>query len=149
MPVLWAAAIAGATLIAGRSGIGVAAYGASAVVYGIGSLICHQLPERSFYFGGAQLPVCARCTGLYAGAAIAAVAAAAIPTGSLRRGVWDHAREWLAIAAAPTAATLAYEWISGVMPGHSIRAAAGVPLGAIVLLVLVAATTVESAVEVH
>jgi len=149
MPVLWAAAIAVATLIAGRPGVGAAAYGASAAVYEIGSLICHQFPERSFYFRGAQLPVCARCTGLYAGAAIAAVAAAAVPTGFLRRGVWDRARSWLAIAAAPTAATLTYEWISGVMPSHWLRAAAGFPLGAIVMLIIVAATTVDSAVEVH
>jgi hypothetical protein len=45
--------------------------------------------------------------------------------------------------------TLAYEWLSGVMPGHWIRAAAGFPLGAIVMLILIAATTVDSAVEVH
>ncbi len=25
---------------------------------------CHQLAERSFFFGGYQFPVCARCAGL-------------------------------------------------------------------------------------
>ena len=148
LPLLWATAIALATLVASGTARGVAAYAASAAVYGIGALICHQLPERSFHFWGAQLPVCARCTGLYAGAAVAAVAAA-IPTGALRRGLWDRAREWLAIAAAPTAVTLVYEWSSGVMPSHWLRAAAGFPLGAIVMLIIVAATTVDSAVEVH
>jgi uncharacterized membrane protein len=24
---------------------------------------CHQMPERSFFYKGEQLPVCARCTG--------------------------------------------------------------------------------------
>lgn len=28
---------------------------------------CHQLPERSFFFMGYQLPVCARCTGMILG----------------------------------------------------------------------------------
>ncbi len=28
---------------------------------------CHQLPERSFFIKGYQLPVCARCTGVIIG----------------------------------------------------------------------------------
>ena len=28
---------------------------------------CHQLPERSFFVRGRQLPVCARCTGVLIG----------------------------------------------------------------------------------
>ena len=28
---------------------------------------CHQLHERSFFLGGYQFPVCARCTGLFFG----------------------------------------------------------------------------------
>lgn len=28
---------------------------------------CHQLPERSFFIGGRQFPLCARCTGLVVG----------------------------------------------------------------------------------
>ena len=29
--------------------------------------MCHRLPERSFFFRGKQLPLCARCTGILAG----------------------------------------------------------------------------------
>lgn len=30
-------------------------------------VICHRIPERSFFFCGKQFPVCARCTGLMVG----------------------------------------------------------------------------------
>ena len=33
----------------------------------IGFGICHQMPERSFFIDGHQLPLCARCTGMYLG----------------------------------------------------------------------------------
>jgi|GEM_PF-202093 len=28
---------------------------------------CHRRPERSFFFRGRQFPICARCTGIFAG----------------------------------------------------------------------------------
>src|SRR5678816_3926889 len=37
----------------------------AAAVYGLGGVVCHQRPERSFHWHGAQLAVCARCTGIY------------------------------------------------------------------------------------
>jgi uncharacterized membrane protein len=43
------------------------------VTYLFGALICHQLPDRSFHVDGAQLPVCARCLGIYAGTALLTV----------------------------------------------------------------------------
>lgn len=30
-------------------------------------VFCHRMPERSFFYKGKQFPVCARCTGFYAG----------------------------------------------------------------------------------
>jgi hypothetical protein len=112
-------------------------------VYAVGSAICHQLPERSYHLWTAQMPVCARCAGIYIGAAIGAVVGAAPLTRRLMNartallaGAWDpfsaanHARAILFIAALPTLATLVYEWTTGHMPAHWIRAAAGVALGA-------------------
>jgi len=34
----------------------------------IGYAVCHRIPERSFHIGDYQLPLCARCSGMYLGA---------------------------------------------------------------------------------
>src|SRR4051812_18010349 len=48
-------------------------------VYAVGAVICHQRPERSFEIWHSQMPVCARCTGIYLGAALVAVLLLAAP----------------------------------------------------------------------
>ncbi|MBN1890249.1 MAG: DUF2085 domain-containing protein [Thermoflexales bacterium] len=35
----------------------------------VGYAICHRIPERSFVIDGQQMPLCARCTGIYLGVA--------------------------------------------------------------------------------
>ena len=44
----------------------------TAMVQIVGSRVCHQRPERSFHTSGVRWPVCARCSGLYFGAACGA-----------------------------------------------------------------------------
>jgi hypothetical protein len=118
-------------------------------------LICHQRPERSFHLLGTQLPVCARCMGIYVGAAVMAclmslrTAAARHDTAAGVRGRADAGvddgrdapvaqdsgpapRTVLLIAALPTAATLLFEWTTGQAPGNWPRAISGAPLGAAV-----------------
>lgn len=34
----------------------------------VGYAVCHQIPVRSFFLGGRQLPLCARCSGQFLGA---------------------------------------------------------------------------------
>lgn len=33
----------------------------------LGSTLCHQLPERSYFFDSIQMPLCARCIGIHFG----------------------------------------------------------------------------------
>src|SRR5262245_26197086 len=143
-PLAWMLALATATMLAARQAVALPAYAVSAAIYEIGSLLCHQLPERSFHLWGAQLPVCARCTGLYIGSAGAGIVAPQL-SAALQRRVWNQARSLMCIGALPTAVTLIAEWFSGQMPGNWTRAAAGFPLGAIVMLIILASTTLESA----
>jgi len=125
--IVWAVAIVAATWIASQPHPASVAYAAAFVVYGLAAWICHQRPERSFYMFGTQMPVCARCAGIYFGAAGGAIAWALRPSRSplLTR----RARVILIAAAAPTAATLMFEWTTGIMPSNGVRALAGAAVG--------------------
>jgi uncharacterized membrane protein len=112
----------------------------AAGIYVIGSLICHQRPERSFHWDGAQLAVCARCTGIYLGACAMAIAAVVPPARYARRmGDAGAVRALLALAALPTAVTVGAEWAGWWFPSSNVRAAAGIPLGVAGALVVTAA----------
>jgi uncharacterized membrane protein len=137
-------------------------------VYGFGSAICHQRADRSFHLLAVQLPVCARCTGLYAGAAAAALSYVWLSRQSFRRGPAEAgrhvseseagrhvsvsgarrdaaaratrtARLLLAAAALPMAASIVYEWTTGDVPSNAVRAATGFVLGSAVAQVILAA----------
>jgi len=45
-----------------------------ALLDGVGLAICHQWPAHSFFLGGKQLPLCARCTGTFLGATLSMMA---------------------------------------------------------------------------
>lgn len=112
-------------------------------LYAAGALICHQLPDRSFHLQGSQLPVCARCLGLYGGAAMGSVAGAvALGRWLVRRPLaWTRSVKWLVTgaAAAPTVATFALEWGFGWPMSNGVRAIAALPLGFAVAFVVVSA----------
>jgi uncharacterized membrane protein len=102
-------------------------------IYAAGSVICHQLPDRSFFLDGRQLPVCARCAGLYLSGA----------SGFLGWCAWKIARGWRPVsvtprtaiqstllAALPTAISVAAGAI-GIWDGSNVtRALLALPLGA-------------------
>ena len=123
---------------------------AAGVMYVAGSFICHQLPERSFHIEGSQLPVCARCFGIFGGGAFGSVIAA----GAVARRWIIGARPalarsrrwmWTAIAALPTVATFVLEWGFGWPISNAVRAVAALPLGAALAFVVVSAlSTLDS-----
>jgi uncharacterized membrane protein len=152
LALLWPAAMLSATRIAALPNRGTVAYLTSAAVYLSGSLLCHQRPERSFYLWGAQFPVCARCAGIYAGAALGVIAAL-VPMKATVRLKPDPAdvttaRLTLFVAALPTALTLVYEWTAGVTPSNAIRALSGLILGAAAAIVVMRAGAAQGS-EVH
>lgn len=131
---LWLAALGGAVVARHRG----AHTAWTHAVYLAASTVCHQQPERSFFTHGVQWPVCGRCSGLYLAAPLGALAAL-----GRRRSAAKRLRAVLAIAAVPTAVTLAIEW-PGVLPVSSlVRFLAAIPLGAALAYALVKVTEGE------
>jgi len=138
--VSWLVALPLATFASTRPYPPTPVYLLSFGTYLVGSLLCHQRPERSFFLFGSQMPVCARCFGIYAGAALAAIAlpfVARLKPSRVRSpvregGTLRSARMLLIVSIVPAAATLVYEWTTGDMPANWIRALSGLPIGVVV-----------------
>lgn len=124
----WAATLPLATLAAVQPHPAAWVYLFALSVYSIGAVVCHQLDARSFHLWAHQMPVCARCTGIYAGAALAMIATLWREPRPGARAV--HPRWILGLAMLPALATLVFEWTTGVTPSNVTRAATGVILGA-------------------
>jgi uncharacterized membrane protein len=104
-----------------------------ALMYAVGAVICHQIPERSFHLAGFQLPVCARCVGLYAGASVAASVhvLGGFINDSMRWRILSPrtARYVFLVSAAPTLLTVGLEWADVWRGTNVTRAIAGIVLG--------------------
>jgi Predicted membrane protein (DUF2085) len=126
--LVWLAAIVAAPHALHAAPGAPARLGAGAI-YLAGRAVCHQRAERSFVAAGHPMPVCARCTGIYAGAPLACLLALAFPGGRVRRlWGWARTRRGLLAAALPAAVSVVVEWTTGwTDPG--LRAATGVVLG--------------------
>ena len=115
--------------------------GPAAFLYMLGSRICHQIAERSFHLDGVQLPVCARCTGIYAGLAIGTLYATFSTSTRWGQTPARKARRVLVLGALPTLVTVLVEWAGFWQTSNSARALAGAPLGIAVGILVIAALT--------
>jgi hypothetical protein len=114
----------------------------AAWTYRIAGWVCHQDPARSFLVGAWPMPVCARCSGLYMGATVGAVAGlwmarrAAFP-GSPGRVPLRTVRLTLIVAAWPTVCLWAAEWVVRLPVTNMGRLAGALPLGAAISWLIV------------
>jgi hypothetical protein len=124
LSLAWAAAIVAAPACLRSPSAGVRAV--AVVPYVVGSRVCHQAAARSFSASGVPLPVCARCTGLYAGVPLGLLAGLVAAGGRPVAG--RAARRLLAWAALPTLLTVVVEWAGlAAVPGWA-RATLGAAL---------------------
>jgi uncharacterized membrane protein len=100
----------------------------AATIYKAFSFVCHQIPERSFHLAGHQFGVCSRCTGLYAGFAVAALA---YPLIRPLKTTATPARRWLLLAAVPLVIDFGLGYFSIWQNNHLSRFTTGALLGSV------------------
>jgi len=128
----WAVAIVAAPALLRRpSAVGRAV---AVAPYVIGSRVCHQAAARSFTVAGAPLPVCARCTGIYAGVPFGIVAG--LVSARVRPAGPGRAGRVLAWAALPTILTVTIEHAGAAPVPGWLRAACGAVLAGVAAQVI-------------
>jgi uncharacterized membrane protein len=103
------------------------------IAYEIGGRICHQRPERSFHIADVQMPVCARCFGLYISGALGL----SLAWLQRRRLSPMATKVALAVAALPIVASVALEQLGTIAPTNVERMLTALPLGFVAGLVIV------------
>ncbi len=100
----------------------------AAAIYRVFSFVCHQIPDRSFHLAGHQFGVCSRCTGLYAGFAVAALV---YPLARSLKRTDTPARLWLLLATLPLAIDFSLGYFSIWQNTHLSRFLTGALLSSV------------------
>jgi uncharacterized membrane protein len=106
----------------------------ASAIYSAFSFVCHQIPERSFHLAGHKFGVCSRCTGLYSGLALAALAYPLVR--SLKQT--DTPRLfWLFLAAIPLAIDFALGYFNIWHNNHLSRFVTGALLSSVAVFFII------------
>ena len=108
--------------------------GFASAIYKAFSFLCHQIPERSFHLAQHQFAVCSRCTGLYAGFAVAALV---YPLMRSPKSTATPSRLWLILAAVPLAVDFALTYFSIWQNNHLSRFSTGALLGSVAVFFII------------
>ncbi len=97
-------------------------------IYGAFRVLCHQLPERSYFIDGHKLAVCSRCTGIYAGFVLVLLL---YPLIRSLRTTAVPARKWLVLATIPTLIDFSLTFFGIWENTHTSRLLTGLLLGGV------------------
>jgi uncharacterized membrane protein len=97
-------------------------------IYGAFAMLCHQLPERSYFIDGHQFAVCARCTGVYGGFTLMLVL---YPLISSLKNTVTPPRSWLILATIPLAIDVSVNFLGVWQNTHTSRLLTGALLGGV------------------
>ena len=97
-------------------------------IYGAFAMMCHQLPERSYFIDGHQVAVCARCTGVYAGFALMLLL---YPLVSSLKTTVTPPRSWLILATIPLVIDVAVNFFGFWQNTHTSRLLTGALVGGV------------------
>jgi uncharacterized membrane protein len=97
-------------------------------IYGAFGILCHQLPERSYFIEGHKLAVCSRCTGIYFGFAFTLLL---YPLIRSLRSVSMPPRSYLLLAAVPMAIDFGLTFFGVWQNTHTSRLLTGALLGSV------------------
>jgi uncharacterized membrane protein len=106
----------------------------SSAIYNTFSYLCHQIPERSFHLAGEQFAVCSRCTGLYAGFALATLT---YPLFRSLRTTDTPRIIWLFASALPLAIDFSLTYFGFWQNNHFTRFTTGALFGAVAAIFIV------------
>jgi uncharacterized membrane protein len=117
----------------------------AATIYKAFSYVCHQIPSRSFHLEEHQFGVCSRCTGLYAGFA---VAASIYPLARSLQRTDTPERRWLILATLPLLIDFALGYFSIWQNTHVSRFFTGALLSSVaVFYIMPGLLDLSSAIE--
>jgi uncharacterized membrane protein len=97
-------------------------------IYGAFAMLCHQMPERSYFVDGHQFAVCARCTGVYGGFTLMLLL---YPLVSSLENAVTPPRSWLILSTVPLVVDVSVNFFGVWQNTHTSRLLTGALIGSV------------------